>query len=229
MSGCHQHHHVLDHLGTIRRQSSRRIGRLRHDDRPSTSAERDEFRRRVEADPRNYIAQPTINLSRAPCIIDGKVKLATSICARTGTFGEKTTDGLHPRRASRKRLARRRLVGGNAEHLGASHPASLKVFVDEPLPQRAERTSRDQVQLNLMLERETETASRHWRRRLKSLAVEMTDVKEGESQALAKSLIHSTGSRSSIVSCIMAARENSRQVRRRSAPRRGSRYKPHVH
>ena len=40
----------------------------------STAAEREEFRRRVEADPRNYIAQPTILLSRAPCIIDGTVQ-----------------------------------------------------------------------------------------------------------------------------------------------------------
>ncbi len=38
---------------------------------PHSSAEqRDEFRRRVEADPRNYIAQPTINLSKAPCFLD---------------------------------------------------------------------------------------------------------------------------------------------------------------
>ena len=80
--------------------------------------------------------------------------------------------------------------------------------------ERAEHTARViKVQLNLMLERETEDDDRHWRRMLKSLAVEMTDVKEGESQALAKALIHSTSSRSSIVSCIMAARENSRQVR----------------
>ncbi len=40
----------------------------------STAAEREEFRRRVEADPRNYIAQPTILLSRAPCLIDGAVQ-----------------------------------------------------------------------------------------------------------------------------------------------------------
>ncbi len=40
----------------------------------STAAEREEFRRRVEADPRNYIAQPTILLSRAPCLIDGTVQ-----------------------------------------------------------------------------------------------------------------------------------------------------------
>jgi len=40
----------------------------------STAAEREDFRRRVEADPRNYIAQPTILLSRAPCLIDGTVQ-----------------------------------------------------------------------------------------------------------------------------------------------------------
>jgi uncharacterized alpha-E superfamily protein len=80
--------------------------------------------------------------------------------------------------------------------------------------ERAEHTARVvKVQLNLMLERETEDDDRHWRRMLKSLAVEMTDVKEGESQEAAKALIHSTASRSSIVSCIMAARENARQVR----------------
>jgi uncharacterized alpha-E superfamily protein len=80
--------------------------------------------------------------------------------------------------------------------------------------ERAEHTARViKVQLNLMLERETEDDDRHWRRMLRSLAVEMADVKEGEAQGVAKSLIHSTDSRSSIVSCIMAARENSRQVR----------------
>jgi uncharacterized circularly permuted ATP-grasp superfamily protein len=40
----------------------------------STQKEREEFGRRIEADPRNYIAQPTINLSRAPCYIDGQVE-----------------------------------------------------------------------------------------------------------------------------------------------------------
>jgi uncharacterized circularly permuted ATP-grasp superfamily protein len=36
----------------------------------STEAEREEFARLIEADPRNYIAQPTIQLSRAPVIVD---------------------------------------------------------------------------------------------------------------------------------------------------------------
>jgi uncharacterized circularly permuted ATP-grasp superfamily protein len=39
----------------------------------STAEEREEFRRRIEADPRNYIAQPTLALSRAPCFLDGEV------------------------------------------------------------------------------------------------------------------------------------------------------------
>ena len=40
----------------------------------STAEERDEFRRRILADPRNYIAQPTLALSSAPCFIDGRVE-----------------------------------------------------------------------------------------------------------------------------------------------------------
>ena len=36
----------------------------------STKAEQDEFAEKIKADPRNYIAQPTISLSRAPCFID---------------------------------------------------------------------------------------------------------------------------------------------------------------
>ncbi len=35
----------------------------------STAAEREEFARAIEANPRNYIAQPTISFSRAPCLI----------------------------------------------------------------------------------------------------------------------------------------------------------------
>jgi uncharacterized circularly permuted ATP-grasp superfamily protein len=36
----------------------------------STAAEREEFARRIEAQPRNYIAQPTLALSRVPTIVD---------------------------------------------------------------------------------------------------------------------------------------------------------------
>jgi uncharacterized circularly permuted ATP-grasp superfamily protein len=37
----------------------------------STKAEQDEFARRIEAQPRKYIAQPALSLSRVPTIIDG--------------------------------------------------------------------------------------------------------------------------------------------------------------
>ena len=40
----------------------------------SAAAEREEFRRRIQADARNYIAQPTLQLSRAPCFLDGSVE-----------------------------------------------------------------------------------------------------------------------------------------------------------
>ena len=35
----------------------------------SSSAEREEFAAKIKANPRNYIAQPTISFSRAPCLI----------------------------------------------------------------------------------------------------------------------------------------------------------------
>jgi uncharacterized circularly permuted ATP-grasp superfamily protein len=35
----------------------------------STAAEREDFKQKILADPRNYIAQPTISFSRAPCLI----------------------------------------------------------------------------------------------------------------------------------------------------------------
>jgi uncharacterized circularly permuted ATP-grasp superfamily protein len=40
----------------------------------STAEERERFRRLIEAHPRNYIAQPTLQFSRAPCFVDGRVE-----------------------------------------------------------------------------------------------------------------------------------------------------------
>jgi uncharacterized circularly permuted ATP-grasp superfamily protein len=40
----------------------------------STAAEREEFARRIQSDPRNYIAQPTISFSRAPCLIGDQLE-----------------------------------------------------------------------------------------------------------------------------------------------------------
>ncbi len=40
----------------------------------STAAERASFKAKIEADPRNFIAQPTLSLSRSPCFIDGRIE-----------------------------------------------------------------------------------------------------------------------------------------------------------
>jgi uncharacterized circularly permuted ATP-grasp superfamily protein len=40
----------------------------------STAAQCEEFRAAIISNPRNYIAQPTLALSRAPCVIDGQIE-----------------------------------------------------------------------------------------------------------------------------------------------------------
>ncbi len=40
----------------------------------ASQAEREEFADRIAADPENYIAQPTIQLSTAPCLVDGQIE-----------------------------------------------------------------------------------------------------------------------------------------------------------
>ncbi len=40
----------------------------------STAEQREEFKRRIIADPRNYIAQPTLEFSRAPCLMEDGIE-----------------------------------------------------------------------------------------------------------------------------------------------------------
>jgi uncharacterized circularly permuted ATP-grasp superfamily protein len=40
----------------------------------STASQREEFARQIEANPRNYIAQPTLDFSRAPCLIGDRLE-----------------------------------------------------------------------------------------------------------------------------------------------------------
>lgn len=40
----------------------------------STAIERERFRQQIMANPRNYIAQPTLPFSRAPCFVDGRIE-----------------------------------------------------------------------------------------------------------------------------------------------------------
>ena len=75
LSDDSQRSYVLDHLDQLVVKAVSESGGYgmligQH----STNAEREDFRRRIVADPRNYIAQPTLALSRAPCFIEGQVE-----------------------------------------------------------------------------------------------------------------------------------------------------------
>ena len=63
--------YVLEHLGELVVKAANESGGYGMLVGPhSTAAEQAEFARRVEAMPRNYIAQPTLALSRAPVLVD---------------------------------------------------------------------------------------------------------------------------------------------------------------
>lgn len=80
--------------------------------------------------------------------------------------------------------------------------------------ERAEHTARlVDVHLNLMLDQVTVSVDRRWGRVLASLAYPVPPSEIPDPQSIAHALIFDHGIKSSIVSCIMGARENARQVR----------------
>ena len=75
MTDKSQRKHVLDHLEDMVVKAVGESGGYGMLIGPhSTKQQRDEFRVRIMADPRNYIAQPTLSLSCAPCLIDDQVE-----------------------------------------------------------------------------------------------------------------------------------------------------------
>jgi uncharacterized circularly permuted ATP-grasp superfamily protein len=83
----------------------------------SSAAQRDDFRDRINADPRNYIAQPTIMLSRAPCFIDGQVEPRHVDLRPYVLFGEKVT--IVPGGLTRVALRRGSLVVNSSQGGGS--------------------------------------------------------------------------------------------------------------
>jgi uncharacterized circularly permuted ATP-grasp superfamily protein len=83
----------------------------------STTAEREEFRRRIIADPRNYIAQPTLALSRAPCFIDGTVEARHIDLRPYILYGEQVT--IVPGGLTRVALRRGSLVVNSSQGGGS--------------------------------------------------------------------------------------------------------------
>ncbi len=67
--------HILDNIGDLVVKAVGESGGYGMLIGPhSSQAQRDEFRERVRANPRNYIAQPTLKLSCAPCFVEGRVE-----------------------------------------------------------------------------------------------------------------------------------------------------------
>jgi len=69
-----QRNHVLAHLGEMVVKAVGESGGYGMLIGPhSTADQREIFRGLIEAEPRNYIAQPTLALSRGPCFVDGEI------------------------------------------------------------------------------------------------------------------------------------------------------------
>jgi uncharacterized circularly permuted ATP-grasp superfamily protein len=69
LTDAKQKQHVLEHLNDMVVKAVGESGGYGMLIGPASTAEqREEFRRRIEAEPRNYIAQPTIQFSRAACL-----------------------------------------------------------------------------------------------------------------------------------------------------------------
>jgi uncharacterized circularly permuted ATP-grasp superfamily protein len=83
----------------------------------STPEERDIFREAIQLHPRNYIAQPTLMLSRAPCIIDSNVEARHVDLRPYILFGDKVT--IVPGGLTRVALRRGSLVVNSSQGGGS--------------------------------------------------------------------------------------------------------------
>jgi uncharacterized circularly permuted ATP-grasp superfamily protein len=83
----------------------------------STAAEREEFARKIEADPRNYIAQPTISFSRAPCLIGDELEPRHVDLRPYVLYGDKVT--IVPGGLTRVALKRGSLVVNSSQGGGS--------------------------------------------------------------------------------------------------------------
>jgi uncharacterized circularly permuted ATP-grasp superfamily protein len=83
----------------------------------STAAQREEFRDLILADPRNYIAQPTLALSSAPCFTEGQVEARHVDLRPYILYGEKVT--IVPGGLTRVALRRGSLVVNSSQGGGS--------------------------------------------------------------------------------------------------------------
>jgi uncharacterized circularly permuted ATP-grasp superfamily protein len=110
----------------------------------STKQQREEFRARVLADPRNYIAQPTLALSSAPCLIDGEVESRHIDLRPYILMGEKVT--LVPGGLTRVALRKGSLVVNSSQGGGSKDTWVLRAGNgDDRVTQNAEAAMKDSL------------------------------------------------------------------------------------
>jgi uncharacterized circularly permuted ATP-grasp superfamily protein len=83
----------------------------------STAEQREEFARKIEADPRNYIAQPTISFSRAPCLVEDALEPRHVDLRPYVLYGDKVT--VVPGGLTRVALTRGSLVVNSSQGGGS--------------------------------------------------------------------------------------------------------------
>ncbi len=83
----------------------------------STKAQREEFAQKIEADPRNFIAQPTISFSRAPCLFGDELEPRHVDLRPYVLFGDKVT--IVPGGLTRVALKRGSLVVNSSQGGGS--------------------------------------------------------------------------------------------------------------
>jgi uncharacterized circularly permuted ATP-grasp superfamily protein len=96
----------------------------------STAAQREAFREQIIANPRNYIAQPTLALSCAPCIVDNQIVEPRHVDLRPFVlFGEQVT--VVPGGLTRVALERGSLVVNSSQGGGSK---DTWVLAETPAP-----------------------------------------------------------------------------------------------
>ncbi len=83
----------------------------------STASQREDFARKIEADPRNYIAQPTVSFSRAPCLIGDELEPRHVDLRPYVLYGDKVT--IVPGGLTRVALKRGSLVVNSSQGGGS--------------------------------------------------------------------------------------------------------------
>ncbi len=118
LSDLSQRKYVLEHLGELVVKAVGESGGYGMLIGPhSTAEQREEFRQRIQAEPRNYIAQPTLSLSRAPCFLDGEAQARHVDLRPYILYGENVT--LVPGGLTRVALRRGSLVVNSSQGGGS--------------------------------------------------------------------------------------------------------------